>query len=134
MSFPNQKIQIPPNAGKLKVGNPNAIRFLDHESDFGLPPGWFGDPTHGEVQLVMKNSPGGRATLSYGTWVRASGPRTQRCDGWADTEALAVWGRWETPGPPEDVALGREKVLVQQLTPSQRQAHLEVGIVSKPLM
>lgn len=39
MSFSNLKLQIPPNAGKLKVGNPNAIRFLDHDTDFGLPPG-----------------------------------------------------------------------------------------------
>lgn len=38
MSFPNQKPQIPPNAGKLKVETPNAITFLDH--GFGLPLGW----------------------------------------------------------------------------------------------
>jgi len=51
MSFPNQKLQIPPNAGKLKVGNLNAIRFLDHGSDFVLPPG---REAHGLVTPHMK--------------------------------------------------------------------------------
>lgn len=61
VSFPNQKLQILPNSGKLKVENPNAIRLLDRDSDFGLSPGCEAHslvtPTHGDMQLVMKNPP-----------------------------------------------------------------------------
>lgn len=42
INFPNLKLQIIPNAGKLKDGNPNAIRFVDHDSNFGL----LGDVKH----------------------------------------------------------------------------------------
>lgn len=79
ISFPTWKLQIPPNDGKPKVGNPNALRVLDHDPDVGLPLGseallttrrlnevsfkgpsqprrlydsvilWCGDPTHGDM-------------------------------------------------------------------------------------
>lgn len=51
LSFPNQKLQIPPNAGNPKAGNPNAVRFIDHDSDFVLP---LGCEAHGLVSPRME--------------------------------------------------------------------------------